>query len=178
MFKQVQPMPATSDPDALLAVGRLALQRHAELRARQPHRAATAYLRAALTGVRALARHARRQPDLLPHADALLTDVIAAAQTAEADLAAAGRPSAPYLTLLVAAASLRLAWHLAGTPPEAATPPVPGPSPVVPSPARAAPRAAAAPQPARPPAPRRPNYPRQHDRFVHLQSATIATAGG
>ncbi len=167
--------PATDPPQALAAlraVGQLAMQRHAEARARQPERAATAYLRAALTCARTLARLARRQPELLPHAHALLSAIIAAAQTAEAELAAAGRNSAPYLTLLIAATGLRLAWHLTSA--SAADPPAADPPAVTPRPFSAPPPA----MPARTvpvrvaPPPRPPKYKRKHDRFVRLQTTT------
>ncbi len=90
------------------SIGALALQRHDQARQQQPKRAAAAYLRAALTCARELARQHKRHPEL--HAAALdLTErVIAAATTAEAEFFAHGGNSTPYLAVLIAAEGLRL----------------------------------------------------------------------
>ncbi|MBA3823985.1 MAG: hypothetical protein H0X24_08820 [Ktedonobacterales bacterium] len=92
----------------LTALGDLALARHAAQQATHPKRAAVAFLRVALTCARELARHIRFHPELRLVALSLVERVVAGAQAAEADCFAAGGNSAPYISVLVAAAGLRL----------------------------------------------------------------------
>lgn len=92
----------------LQRVAELALTRHRQVREQSPERAAAAYLRAALSSARAMAHHAPRHPALRGEALALIDRVMAAAVTAEAALFAAGKNSASYFTILIAAENLRL----------------------------------------------------------------------
>ena len=104
--------PAISDAAPSLAqlqrVAELALARHSQARAQTPERAAAAYLRAALASARVMARHAPQHPALWRAALTCIEHVTAAAQTAEAALFAAGKNSASYFAILIAAESLRL----------------------------------------------------------------------
>ena len=92
----------------LRQVAELALARHAQAREQAPHRAAVSYLRAALSSARVIAQHAPRHPAWWGEALAIIDRVVAAATTAEAALFAAGKNSAIYLAILIAAESLRL----------------------------------------------------------------------
>lgn len=89
-------------------IGSLALQRHDQARQQQPKRAAAAYLRAALTCARELARQRKRHPELRTAAIDLTERVITAATTAEAEFFANGGNSTPYLAVLIAAEGLLL----------------------------------------------------------------------
>ena len=104
--------PPPSDAAPALAqlqrVADLALARHSQAREQTPERSAAAYLRAALASARVMVRHAPQHPALWRAALARIDRVSAAAQIAEAALFAAGKNSASYFAILIAAESLRL----------------------------------------------------------------------
>ena len=108
MSAQTQPLNAATDLMQLQQVADLALARHSQAREQTPERSAATYLRAALASARVMARHAPQHPALWRAALTLIERVSAAAQTAEAALFAAGKNSASYFAILIAAESLRL----------------------------------------------------------------------
>ncbi len=102
----IPPVDIDDGIDQLLAIAQLATLRFEAMREQGPR--AAGYLCPVLAAARQLARHARRRPALWAIALTLTSNVFEAAARAEQEDFAQGKHTVPYLSLLVATATLRV----------------------------------------------------------------------